>query len=115
VFIEYDAEKKHLYEIKEYIDKNYSREITLSVFADRYYLSKEYLSKLFKEEFGYNIYEYVLKVRMEQARELLSEPAVKVLTVAERLGYRDNNYFSRAFKTYYGISPTEYRGNIFCY
>lgn len=106
------AKKENLYEIKDYIERHYSQDISLGTFAERYYLSKEYLSKLFKEEFGYTIYEYVLRVRMAKARELLADPEVKVLTVAERLGYRDNNYFSRAFKTYYGISPTEYRENV---
>jgi two-component system response regulator YesN len=102
----------HLNEIKDYIDHNFCQEIKLSLFAERYYLSKEYLSKLFKEKFGFNIYEYVLKVRMEQARELLANPGLKVLAIAKYLGYKDNNYFSRAFKTYYGIAPTEYRENL---
>lgn len=103
---------RNLNEIKDYIDRNFCREIKLSLFAERYFLSKEYLSKLFKEQFGFNIYEYVLKVRMEKARELLANPGIKVLAIAKYLGYKDNNYFSRAFKTYYGIAPTEYRDNL---
>lgn len=103
------AEKINLAAIKTYIDQHYDRDIKLSFFAERYFLSKEYLSKLFKEAFGYNIYEYVLRVRMEKAREMLADPALRVAVIAEHLGYRDQNYFSRAFKTYYGISPTEYR------
>jgi YesN/AraC family two-component response regulator len=103
---------RNLLEIKDYIDHNFCQEIKLSLFAERYYLSKEYLSKLFKEKFGFNIYEYVLKVRMEKAKELLANPGIKVLSIAKYLGYKDNNYFSRAFKTYYGISPTDYRESI---
>jgi YesN/AraC family two-component response regulator len=103
---------RNLNAIKDYIDHNFCQEIKLSLFAERYYLSKEYLSKLFKEKFGFNIYEYVLKVRMEKARELLANPGIKVLSIAKYLGYKDNNYFSRAFKTYYGIAPTEYRENL---
>lgn len=103
---------RNLNEIKDYIDHNFCQEIKLSLFAERYYLSKEYLSKLFKEKFGFNIYEYVLKVRMEKARELLANPGIKVLTIAKYLGYKDNNYFSRAFKTYYGSAPTEYREHL---
>jgi two-component system response regulator YesN len=101
-----------LYEIKKYIDQYYYREIKLKVFADRFFLSKEYLSKLFKEEFGYNIYEYLLRIRMEQARKLLADLEVKVISVAGRLGYHDQNYFSKAFKTYYGITPTEFREGL---
>lgn len=103
------SEKAKLYEIRDYIDKNYSREIKLTYFSDRYYLSKEYLSRMFKEEFGYSIYEYVLKVRMDKAKEMMADPGVKIQTVSDLLGYKDNNYFSRAFKTYYGTSPSEYR------
>ncbi|MCX7711476.1 MAG: helix-turn-helix domain-containing protein [Clostridia bacterium] len=103
------SEKTKLYEIRDYIDKNYSREIKLTYFSDKYYLSKEYLSKMFKEEFGYSIYEYVLKVRMDKAKEMMADPNVKIQTVSDLLGYKDNNYFSRAFKTYYGMAPSEYR------
>ncbi len=103
--------KAYLYEIKDYIDRNFSEDIRLTCFSDRYYLSKEYLSKQFREEFGYNIYEYVLKVRMDKAQILLAEPGAKIQDIAEYLGYKDNNYFSRAFKAYFGVSPTEYREN----
>lgn len=103
------SEKESLYEIKEYIDNNYVREIKLNDFSGKYYRRKEYLSKQFKEEFGYGIYEYVLKVRMEKAAEMICDPSVKIQTVSEHLGYKDNNYFSRAFKAYFGMSPSEYR------
>jgi Response regulator containing CheY-like receiver domain and AraC-type DNA-binding domain len=103
------SEKANLYEIKEYIDRNFSQEIRLSYFSNKYYLSKEYLSKQFKEEFGYGIHEYILKVRMEKAGEMISDNSVKINTVSSYLGYKDNNYFSKAFKAYYGVSPTEYR------
>ncbi len=106
------SDKRNLAEIKEYIEGHFDRDLKLSFFAERYYLSKEYLSKLFREEFGFTIYEYILKVRMEKAKELLSDPEVKVLTVSVYVGYQDNNYFSRAFKTYYGVSPTEYREGV---
>lgn len=102
-------ENANLYEIKNYIDKNYFKEIKLSIFSDQYYISKEYLSKQFKNIFGHGIYEYVLKVRMERAREMVCDPSIKIHSISEHLGYKDNNYFSRAFKVYYGRSPSEYR------
>lgn len=46
---------------------------------------------------------------MERARELLLNPEIKIQEIAQRVGYADNNYFSKAFQTYYGISPTAFR------
>jgi two-component system, response regulator YesN len=101
--------KEVINEIKDYIDKNYTTDIKISMFSDKYFFSKEYLSKSFKKEFGYGIYEYALKLRMERAKELLNDPTMQIKDIAERLGYSNNNYFSKAFKNYYNISPTEFR------
>lgn len=98
-----------IYAIKDYIEKHYNSEIKISMFTEKYFFSKEYLSKYFKKEFGYGIYEYALKLRMERAKELLSDPTLQIKDISERLGYSNNNYFSKAFKNYYNISPTEFR------
>ena len=96
-------------DIRAYIDCNYHQNIKLSILEEKYHFSASYLTKLFNTAYGYSIYEYLLKVRMERAKELLENPNIKVLDIAERLGYSDNHYFSKAFKTYYNISPTQYR------
>jgi two-component system response regulator YesN len=98
-------------EIKEYIDNHYFEAIKISLFTQKYFLSREYLMKLFKQEFGYGIHEYIQKVRMEKAMELLSDSNLKIQTISEMLGYSDKNYFSKAFKNYYQISPTDARLN----
>lgn len=96
-------------DIRDYIDCNYHQNIKLSILEEKYHFSASYLTKLFNTAYGYSIYEYLLKVRMERAKELLENPNIKVLDIAERLGYSDNHYFSKAFKTYYNISPTQCR------
>lgn len=95
--------------IKDYIDKNYSQNLKLSYFADKYYFSKEYLSKIFKANYEIGIYEYVLKVRMERAKELLIDESLKIQWISDRLGYTDSNYFSKAFRNYYGVTPSQFR------
>ena len=95
--------------IHDYIDKHYSTNIKISQFADKYFFSKEYLTRQFKARYHCGIYEYVLQVRMERARDLLLNPDIKIQDIAQRVGYTDNNYFSKAFRTYYGISPTAFR------
>lgn len=95
--------------IHDYIDKNYNTNIKISMFSDKYFFSKEYLTRQFKAKYQRGIYEYVLQVRMERARELLLNPDIKIQDVAQYVGYADNNYFSKAFRTYYGVSPTAFR------
>lgn len=105
-------ENFNVYDIKNHIDRYYFEEIKISIFTDRYFLSREYLMKLFKQEFGFGIYEYVQKVRMEKAKELLKDFSIKVQSISKMIGYSDNNYFSKAFKNYYGSSPSDYRSII---
>ncbi|OME08494.1 DNA-binding response regulator [Paenibacillus odorifer] len=95
--------------IKAYIDNHYFENIKISMFTDKYFLSREYLMKLFKGQYGYGIHEYVQKVRMDKAKELLSTPDLKIQDISEMLGYKDKNYFSKAFRNYYDCSPSEYR------
>jgi two-component system response regulator YesN len=96
-------------DIRDYIRQHYFEDIRISMFTEKYFLSREYLMKLFKQEYGCGIYEYVLKVRMEKAKELLRDPNLKIRNVAEMVGYKDKNYFSKAFKHYCGLSPSDYR------
>ncbi len=96
--------------IKDFIDKNYAKDMSLTYFSEKYFFSKEYLSKVFKERYDIGIYEYALKVRMERARTLLENDSLSISDISERLGYNDSNYFSKAFRTYFGMSPSKYRG-----
>lgn len=96
-------------DIKDYIDKHYFEDFKISLFTEKYYLSREYLMKRFKQQFGCGIHEYAQKVRMEKAKELLNDPNLKIQEISEMLSYRDKNYFSKAFRNYFGMSPTEYR------
>ncbi|NLE25851.1 MAG: helix-turn-helix domain-containing protein [Clostridiaceae bacterium] len=97
--------------IKTHIEKNYSRDIALQMFAEQYHFSKEYLSKVFKEKFGKGIYEYAMGLRMGRARELLIDMDMPIHEISERLGYKDSSYFSKAFRNYFGCWPTEFRRN----
>ncbi|MCM3630322.1 response regulator [Paenibacillus glycanilyticus] len=96
-------------DIKAYIDNRYYEDIKISMFADKYFLSREYIMKLFKQQFGCGIHEYVQRIRMDKAKELLDDPSLKIQDISEMLGYKDKNYFSKAFRNYFSISPTEYR------
>ncbi|WP_110930825.1 response regulator transcription factor [Paenibacillus bouchesdurhonensis] len=99
----------NIQDIKDYIDQHYFEDIKISMFTEKYFLSREYLMKLFKQQFGYGIHEYMQKVRMDKACVLLDDPTLKIQDISEMLGYKDKNYFSKAYRNYYGESPSEYR------
>ncbi|MCM1123665.1 MAG: helix-turn-helix domain-containing protein [Eubacterium sp.] len=98
--------------IREYVDSHYNQNIRITMFAEQYFFSTEYLTRLFRNRYGCTIYEYVQKLRMERAKELLEDENNKIIEIAERLGYADNHYFSRAFRNYYHISPSQYRKEL---
>ncbi len=101
--------QKAIQQIKSYIEGNYCSDIKIQYFSEKYFISREYLSKLFKENYGFGIYEYVLMLRMSKAKELLAHTEMQIQEISDLIGYSNNNYFSKAFKTYYGVSPSEYR------
>ncbi len=95
--------------IKQFLDCHLAEDITLDSLGSRFCFTKEYLSKLFKRTYGSGIYEYLLKIRMEKAKELLSGSSLQIQQIAQETGYNDSNYFSKAFKAYTTLSPKEYR------
>lgn len=99
--------------IKDYIDQNYCQDIKISMFSDKYFFSKEYLSRLFKKKYSSGIYEYALTLRMERALALLQDRNLQIQEISERLGYSNNNYFSKAFKNYFNVSPSDYRDTLY--
>ncbi len=97
--------------IKDYIEKNYCSDIKISMFSEKYFFSKEYLSKMFKKKYNCGIYEYAMKLRMNRAKLLLKDNSISIKEISDRLGFSNNNYFSKAFKNYTNLSPTEFKEN----
>lgn len=93
--------------VKDYLKENYSEDISLDDVADYISFSKYYLSKLFKEVEGINYKDYLIKIRMDEAKKRLKN-GEKIKVVADDVGYSDRNYFSRAFKKYTGLSPGKF-------
>ncbi|MDF2713744.1 MAG: response regulator containing CheY-like receiver domain and AraC-type DNA-binding domain, partial [Paenibacillus sp.] len=77
--------------------------------AAHFYLSREYVSRRFKQEFGETISDFMLRHRMERAKTLLLNPSLKIVQIAHMTGYEDEKYFSKVFKKAFGQSPAEYR------
>lgn len=98
--------------IEEYLRANYQQEITLQEIADRFYLSREHISRKFKQEYHETITDYVTRIRMEKAKELLANPRSKIYEIAYHIGYHNEKYFSKVFKKFYGVTPNEYRTSL---
>lgn len=94
---------------KEYIDKNLHHKITLGQISYNLHYSTVTLTEHFKKEYGISIMQYVLEKRMELAKELLKNKNNSIIKVSADCGFSDNEYFSRAFKKYTGVSPTRWR------
>lgn len=94
---------------KEYIGRNYMGDLSLEDTARKLGISAYYLSKLFKESEGVNYIDYVTGLRMDNAKAQLSGTEKSVKEICLESGYADPNYFSRIFKKWTGVTPTEYR------
>lgn len=95
--------------IKEYMTNNYGDNITLGGMSEKYHISKEYLSTLFKKETGTTFSDYLIEVRMEKAKSLIIEYNLPIQKVAEMTGYLDIAHFYKMFKKYFGTSPGKIR------
>ncbi|HOX31634.1 MAG TPA: response regulator [Spirochaetales bacterium] len=95
---------------RNYVDKHYwNPELCLEDAAAELQISPGYLSRLMKRETGFSFVEYLNRIRVRKAAVLMSDPAAKAFEVAERVGYRSQHYFSRAFKKVTGTTPTDHR------
>ncbi|OPA80258.1 AraC family transcriptional regulator [Paenibacillus selenitireducens] len=92
-----------------YVNENYtSADVSLKNLGELFQMSASSVSKLFKEVTGINFYDYLCRLRMEMAKELLREKKCRIDDIAHRVGYENVYSFKRAFTRYEGIKPDEY-------
>jgi AraC-like DNA-binding protein len=99
---------------KEYIHQHQGEEITLSSVAKAANTSVFYFCKLFKKATGLNFTDYVSRVRIEKAKNLLLNPNLRISEIAYEVGFQSLTHFNRVFKRVIGQSPTEYRARLKC-
>lgn len=97
---------------KRYIDNNYMNDIQLRDVAKVVNLSQVYFSFLFKEEMGENFISYLSRVRIDASKAMLKDVRKNISEIAEECGYRDVRYFSKVFKRFVGVTPSEYRKRL---
>lgn len=91
-----------------YIETHHNEDISLETLSDKLYISSTYISKVFKQETGDSPINYLIKVRLNRAKQLLENQKVTVKEAAEIVGYQDAYHFSKLFKKHYGRSPSEF-------
>lgn len=102
-----------VFQVKELIEKNLgNEEFSLEMASGQLYFSSNYVRQIFKQITGESFMEYLIRRRMETAKELLKNTSYKILDVATETGYSNQRYFASFFKKYYGCTPTEYRNQL---
>jgi two-component system response regulator YesN len=101
---------RRIAQVKEHIRANHQDpDLTVERIAANAGLSESYLCTVFKQACALTVKDYLLRVRLERAKELLRHGNEKLQAVAWDVGFRDANYFSTVFKREVGITPREYR------
>ncbi|MDY3918787.1 MAG: AraC family transcriptional regulator [Candidatus Limivivens sp.] len=111
----HDADKpKHqaAYGIADYLSQNCERTVSLDELSEKFYLSKYYICRIFKEVTGYTISEYTNIHRIRKAKRYLEETDMSISDITYALGYESVTYFERMFKTYMTLSPLKYRKTL---
>ena len=97
---------------RNYIAENLAEPVTVRDVADHVGLSPEYFTKLFKQETGMNIKEYILQTKVEAAKEMIAHSDLSVSMVAMELGWSNFSHFTQVFKKYENMTPTEYKSSL---
>lgn len=92
-----------------YINTNFSSDITLAALSEQVNMNPVYISSLFKKTFGFTFKEYLLKLRIEKATQLLKSTTSTVETISYECGFRSSNHFCKTFKRLMGMSPLMFR------
>ncbi|MCX8128673.1 MAG: response regulator [Clostridia bacterium] len=95
--------------IKDYLNKYYSEDILLEEISRIYFMNPCYLSQLFKNETGQTFSQYLTRLRMEKARNILVKGNAKICDVSAQVGYNSVSHFIQSFKKIYGITPEQLR------
>ena len=107
-----NSTKLNLEAVRDFAKESYTRGITLEETAAHFFVTKEYLSKVFKMKFGEGFTEYVTKLRMERALRLMCEYDIAIKDIGPAVGYLDTAHFYRVFKKHFGFTPGQMRAAL---
>lgn len=105
-----ESHNREILECQRFVYNHLDKKISLEDAATHLHLHPSYLSRLFKRETGENFIEYVTRLKMEKAKELLEITDKSIEQISDTLGYENKNYFGKLFKAHTGFVPNAYRG-----
>lgn len=104
--------KGSIHKIKSYIESNFHRNISLKSISAEFYMNSVYLGQLFKKHYGMYFNEYLLSLRVDEAKKLLRQTDLRIYEIAERVGFKNADYFVTQFEKLEGMTPSEYRSKL---
>lgn len=111
VYQENNGKRKHwmIDQVLQYVEENYNTALSTKDIAGRFFMNTSYFSKLFHEQMGCTFSNYLINVRVEKAKMMLTQTNMKLYDIAEAVGYTNVQYFSTIFKEKEGLTPSAFR------
>ena len=98
--------------MKQFMKDHYRENLTLENIAASAFLSSGYASRIFKKQMNISIMDYLLQLRMDEAKKMLRETTLSIDEIASKTGYADSSYFTKVFRKAMGMTPSRYRQSL---
>lgn len=109
MIMEKERHNKTLKQVVDYIHEHYDeKDVTLSFLASKFFIQKNYLCTIFKQEMNSTVNDYIIELRMKKAKNLMRTTKLSITEIAEKVSYTDLSYFNRLFRKENGMSPRDY-------
>ena len=110
--IRYEAGSDRIDAVIQYVEENFCEDISVSVLSQKFDLSPNYISSLFKKKLGVNFIDHLTTLRLTKAKAMLKSGNLSAKEIAESVGYYSQSYFNKIFLKYEGCTPGEYRKKV---
>lgn len=106
---ELDSKGRIIFDVETFILQNYNKDLTIDDIAENVYLTPTYLCHLYKKTTGRTLNQFILEVKMNKAKRMLTNTTLNIGEIASQLGYSNQGYFSKTFTKYFGMNPSTFR------
>jgi Response regulator containing CheY-like receiver domain and AraC-type DNA-binding domain len=104
--------KGSIHKIKQHIERHFRENISLKSIAQQYYMNPVYLGQLFKKTYGVYFNDFLLDLRIQEAKRLLRQTDFRIYEIAAEVGFSNPEYFAAQFEKVTGMTPKEYRSAL---